>query len=118
MEVLPDGNYEPYPDHVKISFERCDELPTIDPLENNNLETVLSAFMEYPITELIPKSTVKQSRRNTTCNTTFKHRRGKGNSYSRKSISLEIADDLQNSLKPVQGELVLDDHICVNSSLI
>jgi len=121
MEVLPDGNYEPYPEYVKITFEPCDKLPSIDPLENNNLSAVLSSFInvgEYLPTELIPKHMVKPSVRTVTYNNTFKHRRGKMNRYSmknRKTISLKIVDDLPNLPKQVPVELGLGDHINVNS---
>ena len=112
MEVLPDGKYEPCTEYVKIAFERCDELPTKDPIENNNLMAVLSSFVpatatEPIVQELIPKHMVKQSARNTKYNSTFKQRQGNTNRYSvknKKTISLKIEDGLLNSLKPVQVE--------------
>jgi hypothetical protein len=115
MEVLTDGNYEPCPEYAKITFERCDELPTIGPLDNNNLKAVLSSFVSYneppAIREpeiLIPKHLLKQNTRNTTTyNTTFKQRRGKVNRYSiknRKTINLILEGDLLNSQTSVQVE--------------
>lgn len=116
MEVLSDGKYEPCPEYVKIAFERCDELPCIDPLENNNLMAVLSSFVPVPasatepvVQELIPKHMVKQSVRNAKYNSTFKQRQGNTNRYSvknKKTISLKIEDGLLNSLTPVRGESV------------
>ena len=115
MEVLPDGTYEPCSDYTKISFERCDELPNIGPLDNNNLAAVLSSFA---VQELIPKHLVKRGTRNATYNSTFKLRQGKNNRYSVKNrpISLEIGDGLLNSLTPVQGESGSGDHTYPNSS--
>ena len=126
MEVLPDGKYEPCTEYVKIAFERCDELPSIDPLENNNLMAVLSSFLPEPapapvVQEHIPKHMVKQSARNIKYNTTFKQRQGNVNRYSVKNtqtISLKIEDGLLNSLKPVQGESGQGDHTYPNSSSV
>jgi hypothetical protein len=118
MEVLPDGKYEPCPEYVKIAFERCDELPTKDPLENNNLMAVLSSLVVAPqptVQEHVPKNMVKQ---NAKYNTTFKQRQGKNNRYSIKNLSLKIEDGLLNSLKPVQGESGSDAHTYPNSSSV
>ena len=120
MEVLPDGKYEPCTEYVKIAFERCDELPTKDPLENNNLMAVLSSFVpatatEPAVQEHVPKNMVKQ---NAKYNTTFKQRQGKNNRYSIKNFSLKIEDGLLNSLKPVQGESGSDAHTYPNSSSV
>lgn len=114
MEVLPDDKYEPCLEYVKIAFERCDELPTKDPLENNNLMAVLSSFVPAPapqpepiVKDLIHKHMVKQSVRNTKYNSTFKRRQGNINRYSvknKQTINLVLEDDLLNSLTPVQGE--------------
>ena len=128
MEVLPDGKYEPCPEYVKITFERCDKLPSIDPLENNNLMAVLSSFVPVPadahepiVQALIPKHMLKQSVRNTKYNSTFKQRQGNTNRYSvknKETISLKIEDGLLNSLKPVQGESGQGDHTYPNSSSV
>ena len=45
MEVLPGGKYEPVTKYAKIFFERCDELPTIGPLDNHNLQSVLRSLV-------------------------------------------------------------------------
>lgn len=50
MEVLPGGKYEPLTEYAKIFFERCDELPTVGPLDNHNLQSVLRSLV--PTTEL------------------------------------------------------------------
>ena len=114
MEVMPDGKYEPCTDRMQIAFERCDELPpVIDPLENNNLMAVLSSF-----TESIPKHIIKYSQRNTKCNRTFKQRQRNTNRFSVKNLSLNITDDLRNSLTPLPGESAPDAHTYPNSSLV
>ena len=116
MEVLPDGKYEPCTEYVKIAFERCDELPTKDPIENNNLMAVLSSFLPEPaVQEHIPKHMAKQNKK---YNNTFKQRQVKNNRYSLKNISLKIEDGLLNSLKPVQGESGQGDHTYPNSSSV
>ena len=116
MEVLPDGKYEPCTEYVKIAFERCDELPTKDPIENNNLMAVLSSFLPEPaVQEQIPKHMAKQNKK---YNNTFKQRQVKNNRYSLKNISLKIEDGLLNSLKPVQGESGQGDHTYPNSSSV
>jgi hypothetical protein len=116
MEVLPDGKYEPCTEYVKIAFERCDELPTKDPLENNNLMAVLSSFLPEPaVQEHIPKHMVKQNKK---YNNTFKQRQVKNNRYSLKNLSLKIEDGLLNSLIPVQGESGRGDHTYPNSSSV
>ena len=120
MEVLPDGKYEPYTEYVKIAFERCDELPSIDPLENNNLMAVLSSFLPEPapapvVQEHIPKHMAKQNKK---YNNTFKQRQVKNNRYSIKNFSLKIEDGLLNSLTPVQGESGQGDHTYPNSSSV
>lgn len=117
MEVLPDGKYEPCPEYVKIAFERCDELPSIDPLENNNLMAVLSSFVPANATEPVVQELIPN--RNTKYNTTFKQRHRNTNRYSiknRKTISLKIEDGLLNSLTPVRGESGQGDHTYPNSS--
>ena len=48
MEVLPGGKYEPLTKYAKIFFERCDELPTIGPLDNHNLHSVLRSLVPEP----------------------------------------------------------------------
>ena len=48
MEVLPSGKYEPLTKYAKIFFERCDELPTIGPLDNHNLHSVLRSLVPEP----------------------------------------------------------------------
>ena len=120
MEVLPDGKYEPCTEYVKIAFERCDELPTKDPIENNNLMAVLSSFLPEPapapvVQEHIPKHMANQNKK---YNNTFKQRQVKNNRYSLKNISLKIEDGLLNSLKPVQGESGQGDHTYPNSSSV
>jgi hypothetical protein len=45
MEVLPGGKYEPLTKYAKIFFERCDELPTIGPLDNHNIQSVLRSLV-------------------------------------------------------------------------
>jgi hypothetical protein len=120
MEVLPDGKYEPCTEYVKIAFERCDELPTKDPIENNNLMAVLSSFVpatatEPAVQELIPKHMAKQNKK---YNNTFKQRQVKNNRYSLKNLSLKIEDGLLNSLTPVQGESGQGDHTYPNSSSV
>jgi hypothetical protein len=52
MEVLPGGKYEPLTKYAKIFFERCDELPTIGPLDNHNLQSVLRSLVPEPGPEL------------------------------------------------------------------
>ena len=52
MEVLPGGKYEPLTKYAKIFFERCDELPTIGPLDNHNLHSVLRSLVPDPEPEL------------------------------------------------------------------
>ena len=52
MEVLPGGKYEPLTKYAKIFFERCDELPTIGPLDNHNLHSVLRSLVPEPEPEL------------------------------------------------------------------
>jgi hypothetical protein len=52
MEVLPGGKYEPVTKYAKIFFERCDELPTIGPLDNHNLQSVLRSLVPEPGPEL------------------------------------------------------------------
>lgn len=52
MEVLPGGKYEPLTKYAKIFFERCDELPTIGPLDNHNLQSVLRSLGSIPEPEL------------------------------------------------------------------
>ena len=48
MEVLPGGKYEPLTKYAKIFFERCDDLPTIGPLDNHNLHSVLRSLVPEP----------------------------------------------------------------------
>jgi hypothetical protein len=52
MEVLPGGKYEPVTKYAKIFFERCDELPSIGPLDNHNLHSVLRSLVPEPGPEL------------------------------------------------------------------
>jgi hypothetical protein len=111
MEVLPGGKYEPLTNHAKIFFERCDELPTIGPLDNHNLQSVLRSLVPEPESEKEPDLEVEseqeqeqhsESDKAEPKNTTFKNRPGKiANRYSvknRKSISLKIEGGLLSSL--------------------
>jgi hypothetical protein len=52
MEVLPGGKYEPVTKYAKIFSERCDELPSIGPLDNHNLHSVLRSLVPEPGPEL------------------------------------------------------------------
>ena len=122
MEVLPGGKYEPLTKYAKIFFERCDELPTIGPLDNHNLQSVLRSLVPEPgpeleveskqeseselevesESELESESEPEIESKPQIHNTTFKNRPGKvAHRYSiknRKSISLKIADGLLSSL--------------------
>ena len=120
MEVLPGGKYEPLTKYAKIFFERCDELPTIGPLDNHNLQSVLRSLVPDPGPELEveskPELEVESNSKSDSeseqepepeieskpRNTTFKNRPGKlVNRYSiknRQSISLKIEDGLLSSL--------------------
>jgi hypothetical protein len=56
MEVLPGGKYEPVTKYAKIFFERCDELPSIGPLDNHNLHSVLRSLVPEPELEVESES--------------------------------------------------------------
>ena len=118
MEVLPGGKYEPLTKYAKIFFERCDELPTIGPLDNHNLHSVLRSLVPDPEPELEVESkheseSESESEKESESeqepeieskprNTTFKNRPGKvAHRYSiknRQSINLKIEDGLLSSL--------------------
>ena len=116
MEVLPGGKYEPLTKYAKIFFERCDELPTIGPLDNHNLQSVLRSLVPEPEPEPGVESEAEsevESEAESEAepepeivsqpkNTTFKNRPSKlANRYSvknRQSISLKIEGDLLSSL--------------------
>ena len=108
MEVLPGGKYEPLTKYAKIFFERCDELPTVGPLDNHNLQSVLRSLVPEPEVDSEVESEVESEAEpepeivSKPKNTTFKNRPNKlANRYSiknRKSISLKIAGDLLSSL--------------------
>jgi hypothetical protein len=97
MEVCPNGKYEPCTEYMKLEFERCEQLPEKSPLDQHNLAAILKTFEpesepEQKMTVVVPKM-----RKHTALNNTFKNRVGKTNRYSRKSISLNIGDDLLSS---------------------